>query len=88
MTTYYSHLLTIFLLVATVAGPFHHHLDGTAHHDCSICIAAHQQAEPVHLTPEVPCRTTVVARTIFPCTAVVVPANTFFAPARSRTPPA
>ena len=38
-------LVFLFLFIsATVATAFHHHADGSEHHDCPICVAGHRDS--------------------------------------------
>jgi len=80
-------LFTIILLFSITAAAFHHHDDGEDHPECSICFAAHQQADSVHSVP--------ILATLFqavetpylrPCTAIVE--QTFFPCINNRAPPA
>jgi hypothetical protein len=81
-------LLLISLLLLTALGEaFHFHADGVDHPECSICAAAHQQADagftPAPAVIRRPCTDTAYVRPV-----LTAAAKTFHNPANDRAPPA
>lgn len=80
-------LFVSLLLLANLAGAFHHHDDGADHPDCPTCIAYHQQSEPATSAPVCLVARSVAATVyLLPASTVILP--TFFASANNRAPPA
>ena len=81
-------LLICLLLLSTLATAFHHHDDGADHPECSICVAAHQQADTGYTAPvyQIPRLSEVPPPP--PCPVLPYVAKPFLSPLNDRAPPA
>lgn len=81
-----SYLLICLLLCSALVTAFHHHEDGAAHSDCSICLAGHHQPATESDAPTAAIAWQFTAAT-FTLPILIVPASHDFSPTQSRAPP-
>jgi len=80
-------LLTVLLFSAQIAEGFHHHDDGTEHHDCPICCAACLQSDDIlGVTPLLIERKEFILP-IIPLPISDLTSEIFTLPQHSRAPP-
>lgn len=81
-----STLLVCLLLCSALVTAFHHHEDGAAHSDCSICLVGHHQPATESDAPAVALAREFTAAT-FTRPILIAPTRHEFSPTQSRAPP-